>query len=75
MSVNKNNSNYSKNSFLSKNNSSFIEEMYLKYINGDNNLPIGWKEFFQDLGESKENVFNELQGPSWAKKKYIIKKL
>jgi len=74
MSVDKNNSN-SKNSFLSKNNNTFIEEMYLKYINGDKNLPIGWREFFEDLGESKENVFKELQGPSWSKKKIYKKNI
>ena len=75
MSLNKNNSNYSKNSFLSKNNNAFIEEMYLKYINGDKNLPVGWKEFFEDLGESKENVFKELKGPSWSKKKIYKKNI
>ena len=75
MSLNKNNSNYSKNSFLTKNNNTFIEEMYLKYINEDEDLPKGWKEFFEDLGESKEKVFNELQGPSWAKNKVNEKKI
>ena len=71
MSVNNNNLNYKKKSFLSKNNSIFIEEMYLKYISGKKDLPSGWKEFFDDLGESKENIFNELKGPSWSKKKII----
>ena len=69
MSVNNNNSNYEKNSFLSKNNNTFIEEMYLKYISGDKDLAISWKDFFENLGETKENIFKEIKGPSWAKKK------
>ena len=69
MSVNNNNSNYEKNSFLSKSNNTFIEEMYLKYISGDKDLAISWKNFFENLDETKENIFKEIKGPSWAKKK------
>ena len=68
MSVTKDNSIYEKTSFLSKSNSTFIESMYLKYINSDPELPQGWKEFFDGLGDEKKYILNEIQGPSWAPK-------
>ena len=54
MSVTKDNSIYEKTSFLSKSNSAFIESLYLKYINSDLELPHGWKEFFDGLGDEKK---------------------
>ena len=75
MSVTKDNSIYEKTSFLSKNNGAFIESMYLKYINSDTELPHGWKEFFDGLGEDKKYILNEIQGPSWAPNKINIKKI
>ena len=75
MSVTKDNSIYEKTSFLSKNNGAFIESMYLKYINSDTELPQGWKEFFDGLGEDKKYILNEIQGPSWAPNKINIKKI
>ena len=75
MSVTKDNSIYEKTSFLSKSNSAFIESMYLKYINSDSQLPQGWKEFFDGLGEDKKYILNEIQGPSWTPNKINIKKI
>ena len=75
MSTTKDNSIYEKTSFLSKSNSAFIESMYLKYINNDLQLPQGWKEFFDGLGEDKKYILNEIQGPSWAPNKINIKKI
>ena len=74
MPVIKDNSIYEKTSFLSKGNSAFIENMYLKYISNNSQLPQGWKEFFDGLGEEKNNILYEIQGPSWAPKKSNIKK-
>ena len=74
MPVVKDNSIYEKTSFLSKSNSAFIENMYLKYISNNSQLPQGWKEFFDGLGEEKNNILNEIQGPSWTPKKSNIKK-
>ena len=34
---------FEETSFLSKSNSSFIEQMYLKYLNKDTDLPDGWR--------------------------------
>jgi len=75
MSVTKDNSIYEKTSFLSKSNSAFIESMYLKYISNNSQLPQGWKEFFDGLGEDKKYILNEIQGPSWAPNKINIKKI
>ena len=40
---------YKKTSFLNKSNSAFIEQMYLKFINQDSNLPESWKNYFLDV--------------------------
>ena len=38
---------YEKTSVLSKSNSSFIEEMYLRFIKEDPTLPESWKNYFK----------------------------
>ena len=55
-------------SFLSKSNSAFIEQMYLKYINKDKDLSVEWKKYFDDLKEDTSVAIKELEGPSWGKK-------
>ena len=55
-------------SFLSKSNSGFIEQMYLKYINKDTDLSIQWKKYFDNLKEDTSIAIKELEGPSWGKK-------
>ena len=37
---------FEKTSFLNKSNSAFIEQMYLKFVNKDKDLPESWKELF-----------------------------
>ena len=56
---------YGKTSFLSKSNSSFIEEMYLRFIEKDPNLPESWKNYFKSLGEDLTSVAKEIEGPTW----------
>ena len=65
------NLNLKKTSFLSKINSSFIEQMYLRYINEDPSLPESWKSYFLDLNDDLNSVIKEIEGPSWSKKKII----
>ena len=55
-------------SFLSKSNSTFIEQMYLKYLNKDANLSAEWKTYFEKLNEETSVAIKELEGPSWGKK-------
>ena len=83
MSSSKDNNIFKTTSFLSGNNSTFIEEYYSDYLKDPNKLPDGWKEFFDGLKENKEIISKTLDGPSWAPKKnkknnlgyeYLLKK-
>ena len=60
-----------KTGFLSKSNSAFIEEMYIKYIEKDPNLPESWREYFKDLNDDIESIIKEVEGPSWAQRKKV----
>ena len=62
---------YKKTSFLNKSNSAFIEEMYIKYIEKDPNLPESWREYFKDLNDDIESIIKEVEGPSWAQRKKV----
>ena len=66
---------YKKTAFLSKSNSAFIEEMYMKFINNDPNLPQSWIEYFNEIGDEADIVVKEINGPSWnpAPKKSLSK--
>ena len=55
-----------KTSFLSKSNSAFIEQMYLKFINKDEDLPESWQNYFEGIGEELNVVAKEINGPSWG---------
>ena len=48
MSNNKNNIVFEKTSFLQGSNSTFIKELYLKYLDDKKSLPESWIEFFDD---------------------------
>ena len=66
---------YQKTAFLNKSNSTFIEEMYLKFINNDSTLPASWKKYFSEIGENSETVVKEINGPSWnPAQKFTVKK-
>ena len=58
--------------FLNKSNSGFIEEMYVKFIEGDPNLPESWRSYFESLDEDLEVISKEIQGPNWSPKKIKI---
>ena len=60
---------YEKTSFLNKSNSAFIEQMYLKFINKDADLPDSWKDYFEGIGDELNTIANEINGPSWGPKK------
>ena len=66
---------FKKNAFLSKANSAFIEEMYIKFVNNDSTLPESWKKYFDEIGEELDVIVNEINGPSWSpSKKFSINK-
>ncbi len=62
---------FEKTDFLSKSNSAFIEEMYLKFVNKDPSLPDSWREYFSEIGDQAEEVVNEINGPSWSPSKKV----
>jgi 2-oxoglutarate dehydrogenase E1 component len=57
---------YEKTAFLSKSNSAFIEEMYMKFVNNDPNLPDSWREYFDEIGDEADVIIKEINGPSWS---------
>ncbi len=63
---------YKKDSFLNKSNSAFIEQMYLKFINKDLDLPDSWKDYFEEIGDELNIIAKEINGPSWSPKKNKI---
>ena len=63
---------YEKTSFLNKSNSAFIEQMYLKFINKDDDLPGSWKDYFEGIGDELNNVVKEINGPSWGLKNIYL---
>ena len=71
MTSNTNNLLFEKTSFLHGNNSSFIKELYLKYLNNPNSIPKSWAEFFDGLDEDQGVIKKEILGPSWAPRKNI----
>ena len=68
MSTVKNNNIFEKTSFLGGN-SSFIKELYLKYLNNPKSIPQTWVEFFDGLDEDQEVIKKEILGPSWIPRK------
>ena len=63
------NQEFEKTSFLSKSNSAFIEQMYLKFIEKDSELPESWKNYFTEIGEELGLIVKEINGPSWSPQK------
>ena len=63
---------YEKTSFLNKSNSAFIEQMYLRFINKDSNLPDSWKSYFNQIDEELDVIAKEINGPSWSPNKKKI---
>ncbi|MDA9134489.1 2-oxoglutarate dehydrogenase E1 component [Candidatus Pelagibacter sp.] len=62
---------FEKTSFLSKSNSAFIEQMYLKFINKDKDLPESWQSYFEGMSEDLSMIAKEINGPSWGIKQKI----
>ena len=57
---------FEKTSFLNKSNSAFIEEMYVKFVNKDVDLPESWVNYFEGIGEELNIIAKEINGPSWG---------
>ena len=68
MKSNKENILFEKTSFLQGGNSTFIKELYLKYLKNPKTVPLSWVEFFDGLNEDQEIIKREILGPSWKPK-------
>ena len=66
MTSNRDNIIFEKTSFLQGSNSTFIKELYLKYLNNPKSIPQSWIEFFDGLNEDQEVIKKEILGPSWS---------
>ncbi len=73
MSSSKNNTIYTKTSFLAGMNTEFINEFYADYISDPNSLPESWKKFFDGLSDDEKLIFDNLKGPSWSPEKKFKK--
>ena len=51
--------------------SSFIEQMYLRYVKEDPSLPESWRDYFSDLNEDVKSIIKEIEGPSWIRKNLV----
>ena len=69
MTSNKDNITFEKTSFLQGSNSTFIKDLYLKYLKDPESIPISWVKFFDGLKEDEEIIKKEILGPSWAPQK------
>ena len=69
MASDKDNLIFEKTSFLQGSNSTFIKELYLKYLNNPKSIPQSWLEFFDGLGEDQEIIKKEILGPRWSPRK------
>ena len=58
------NQEFKKTSFLAKSNSAFIEQMYLKFVNKDSDLPESWLNYFEEIGDELNIIAKEINGPS-----------
>ena len=65
----KDNKIFEQTSFLSGNNTSFIGELYSKYLNDPEAVPKSWRDFFNAFSTEKEIIKSEIRGPSWAPQK------
>ncbi len=66
------NQEFEKNSFLNKSNSAFIEQMYLKYLAKDSDLPESWSKYFEGIKDEINVIVKEINGPSWGPSKKKI---
>ena len=67
---------FEKTAFLTKSNSTFIEEMYMKFVNNDPTLPNSWKKYFDEIGDELDVIVNDINGPSWSpSKKFSINQI
>ena len=71
MSSQENNIVFQKTSFLSGTNSSYIEKLYAKYVENPASIPDSWRQFFEGLGDQKDNIIENQEQLENRVKDYI----
>ena len=56
-------------SFLSASNNDYINEMYKKFVNQDDDLPDSWKHYFDGLEEDNNQIKKNISGAHWKPQK------
>ena len=59
-------------SFLSATNNDYINEMYKKFVNQDDDLPNSWKQYFDGLEEDNNQIKKNISGVHWKPQKVKI---
>ncbi len=54
-------------SFMQGHNAEYLEQMYARYAANPNAVDDAWAAFFEQLGDSDDDVRKDAQGPSWAR--------
>lgn len=58
---------FQQTSFLDGTNAAYIEDMYARYLDAPNSVPVEWQSFFAELGDDPESVRKSAAGASWKK--------
>lgn len=57
--------------FLSSADSSFINDLYGRYLEDPQQIDGSWQKFFASLQDDARNLLQEQRGPSWSQKKAV----
>ncbi len=63
---------FANTSFLYGGNAGYIEELYADYRKNPSAVGEGWRAFFEELGDSAEDVVKNAEGASWKKPHWPI---
>jgi 2-oxoglutarate dehydrogenase E1 component len=53
-------------------NSTYIEEIYERFLQNPSSVDESWRGFFKDMGDSLNSVIKEHKGASWAPNKKVV---
>ena len=58
---------FQQTSFLDGTNAAYIEDMYARYLDSPNSVPVEWQSFFAELGDDPDSIRKSAAGASWKK--------
>ncbi len=53
-------------------NETYIAELYSRWSNDPDSVEPGWAHYFETLGESDLEAFDDHKGPSWGKRRTVV---